>query len=244
MKPLAETDFTLEPGTPADLRALAHLHYCTATPAGTAFILRARARLGTRTCGVLVVTYPVLNAPWRARAWPEHFAGPRCAHADRAAAQRAAARRANAFVRCIARVIIDPRERGLCLAAALVRAYLARPLTPCTEALAAQGAIAPFFTAAGMRAIDSPPAQRDILLTRRLSRLGLSAEHLLSGLPGLDAPTHAALCAALRQWARTSSATRAAAGAPLADLAHRAANALLAPRRIFVHESRAAQEAA
>ena len=68
------------------------------------------------TAGVLLLSLPVLNARWRAVAWPELFAD---------IGKREAARRANAHVRTISRVVVDPRFRGRGIGSALVRRVIA-----------------------------------------------------------------------------------------------------------------------
>lgn len=68
------------------------------------------------TAGVLLLSLPVLNARWRAVAWPVLFAD---------IGKREAARRANAHVRTISRVVVDPRFRGRGIGSALVRRVIA-----------------------------------------------------------------------------------------------------------------------
>ena len=148
----------IEPGTRADLGALKHHHYRTHDPASIAHILRATRTTHaghTILAGVLVVTYPTLNARWRTRAYPGRFD---------TGSPRDDARRLNAEVRTIARVIVEPRSRALGIASALVRAYLARPLTPITEALASMGAVSPFFERAGMTGYRPHRAPSDLRL--------------------------------------------------------------------------------
>ena len=136
---------TIEHGTISDYRRLAHLHYRGAQPATHTLVLRA-----TRTCpivgeilaGVLVVSMPTLNSAWRNRAWPGVFS---------TESKTINAKRINKHLRCISRVIIDPRSRGLGIASALVRAYLEQPQTTATESIAAMGSVCPFIERAGMQ---------------------------------------------------------------------------------------------
>ena len=60
-------------------------------------------------------------------------------------------------LRCISRVIVDPRYRGLSLAVRLVRHALETATTRYTEALAVMGRVSPFFERAGMTAYERPP---------------------------------------------------------------------------------------
>ncbi len=57
---------TIEPGTPADLEALSALHYRGGPPATVDLVLRCIAPDdgAPALAGVLVVSRPVLNAPW------------------------------------------------------------------------------------------------------------------------------------------------------------------------------------
>lgn len=168
----SERPFRISRGTADDLRALSVFHYRTSSlatdasggshakcglPATIAQVLVARfSRQAVATTaslrrleaddviGVLGVSMPALNAPgrWRERAWPDLFAA--------ATSRREQAHAVNTHLRTISRVIVDPRFRGVGVASALVRAYLASPLTEATEALAAMGHVSGFFTAAGM----------------------------------------------------------------------------------------------
>ena len=201
--------------SPEAYASLAHLHYRAGSPATLAGVWGAR--IGRDLAGVLVVSAPVLNGPWRGLAWGPGF--------------DASPRAVNRSVRCISRLIIDPRFRGIGIATALVRAYLASPLTPCTEALAAMGRACPCFERAGMRAVAFPPSRRDRRLSHRLAVLGIDPCRLV------HAPTcgallreHASLGPALRRWANDSRATRARRDADPIDLAVCAAAALASPR--------------
>ena len=62
----------------------------------------------------------------------------------------------NKNIRCISRVIIDPRYRGFGLASRLVQETMPQMQVPIIEALAAMGQFNPFFEKAGMTAY---PAQ-------------------------------------------------------------------------------------
>ena len=159
----------IERGTIHDYAALAHLHYRAGRPASVVRVLRARH--GGEVIGVLVVSMPTLDGWWRELAWPGRF---RCGDKSRDTA------RLNREVRCISRVIVDPRRRGTGVARLLVRAYLRRPLTPLTESCAAMGAWCPFFSAAGMTEYRSPPSARDARLADALAGCGLGVHALLT----------------------------------------------------------------
>ena len=158
-----------------DFRALARYHYLAGPPAVPVLTLRARAR--GELAGVLVVAMPTLNGVWRELAWPGRYA---------TGDKRRDVASLNREVRTIARVIVDPRFRGLGVARRLVRTYLDDPLTPATEAVAAMGRISPFFERAGMTAYELPVDDRDARLGDALVAVGVEAWRLLEG--GTTAP--------------------------------------------------------
>lgn len=217
----------IEPGGREDLAALAPLHYCAGDRPGVERVLVARwPALGEQPAGVLAAARPALNGAWRRIAWPGLFEG-----VDR----REAARRLNERVRTIARVIVDPRARGLGVGVALVRAYLADPLTPCTEAVASMGSVSPFFERAGMRAVRCPvsPALGRLLARLELLRVEpfrLACPEVALGRAGRRRDE---VEAALRAWARASRATYRLADGPIDALCIRAAWAST-PRWAFV----------
>jgi GNAT superfamily N-acetyltransferase len=224
--------FEIRPGTISDYHALSRFHYRAARPATIARILVIDVSLSD-TVGVLTVSMPTLNGRWRDLAWPDRFRS-----RDRAADTA----RINRELRTISRVIIDPRYRGLGLAAALVRAYLARPLTPATEAVAAMGAISPFFERAGMMPYTLAPHAREQRLAHALQATEIAAIHLLR----MSSPSEwchwsqppwavASVLRALQTWANASRTTRHLLAAPPHQLARAAAMALLARPIAYAH---------
>ncbi|MDX2118733.1 MAG: hypothetical protein SFY96_11170 [Planctomycetota bacterium] len=208
-----DSETRLEPGTRADYLALERFHYLSQSPATMVRVLRAMD--GGVLAGVLVVSMPTLNAWWRAKAWPgwEGVAGP-----DRAARAHAI----NADLRTISRVIIEPRWRATGLAAALVRAYLAEPLTSRTEALAAMGVACPFFERAGMRRVESAVV-RDAELRRALRGADVRVWELMDEVRVRRMLRRAPrLERELRVWANRSRASRRWRNAPIEELAARA----------------------
>ena len=119
---------------------LAH-HYRGDGPATVVRTLALVERAVSSPVACLAVSMPTLNAAWRSVAWPGVFE-------SNDQAERAHV--VNVGLRCISRVIVDPRYRGLGLASRLVRAYLTDPITPMTEAVASMGRVCPFFVRAGM----------------------------------------------------------------------------------------------
>jgi ABC-type lipoprotein export system ATPase subunit/GNAT superfamily N-acetyltransferase len=214
-------------GSTADYQALAPIHYLPGRPASIERVLTARCQ--GELAAVLTISRPTLNSRHRQLAWPGRFAG---------RDKRAAAQRVNREIRTISRVIVDPRFQGLGVARRLVARYLADPVTPCTEALAAMGAVSPFFARAGMTAYALPPSRRNARLIDALAHANLAPHDLArpdhslrraraaSAIPFLDRE--------LRRWAAASGATDRRAKDPIETL-WRLAAARLAPVVAYAH---------
>jgi GNAT superfamily N-acetyltransferase len=158
----------IEQGTLDDYRKLASFHYRSAHPGGVCDVLRMVLRrptvvgrfLGRRDdsqlIGVLVRSLPSLSCQLRDLATGNRY---------RELSPRERGIMLNREVRCISRVVIDPRLRGLGLAVRLVRHALqnlppSAPTLRYTEALAAMGHVSPFFEKAGMTRFDRPLRSR------------------------------------------------------------------------------------
>jgi ABC-type ATPase with predicted acetyltransferase domain len=136
-------------GTIRDYDRLGVFHYLAGRPAAhkRVYVVRTprsarRAQPGLpEVAGVAVVSPPVLQCRARNAVTAGRYAGP-----DR----KSAAARLNAEVECISRVVVHPMVRGAHLAVRLVRHVLRTAATPRVEALAAMGAVHPFFSLAGM----------------------------------------------------------------------------------------------
>jgi GNAT superfamily N-acetyltransferase len=85
----------------------------------------------------------------------------------------------NRDIRCITRVIIEPRFRGLGVASWLVRETLTRADVPIVEAVAVMGSVNPFFEKAGMQKFEAPLQQRCVRIQQALSMVGLEGNILL-----------------------------------------------------------------
>lgn len=169
---------TIENGTIADYHQLAHHHYRSGKPATHTLVLRAMRSFPITMpahdpilAGVIVISMPTLNGAWRNRAWPGHFNNQ--SKSDNA-------KRINRDLRCISRVIIDPRSRGLGIASNLVRHYLANPQTPATESIAAMGSICPFFERAGMKPYTLIHTNDDLRLLDAIEHEQLVLNDLIS----------------------------------------------------------------
>ena len=217
-------------GRRADLQALAHHHYRAGLPATIERVIRAIDRETGTLAGVLAISRPTLNGAWRAHAWPGRF---------NAKDKSANARAINRDLRTISRVIVDPRFRAVGLAKSLVRGYLRNPDTDCTEAIAAMGAVCPFFASAGMvtHTITRRPA--DERLIRALRDAGVETWRLATPDLALaralrNAGEHT-IDRELRIWARASASTSKRADAPIQTIFNRACTALAAPPIAYTH---------
>ena len=151
--------FRVEAGAWADYLGVARHHYRAKRPATVCQVWRLVAdwaddstppllwRAGgySRLAGVLVVSYPVLQAAARNQATGNRY----CTPLDK----RIGAGRLNREVRTISRVIIHPLYRGLGLAGLFVADALDRIGSPVVEAFARMGEFVPFFRQAGMEEV-------------------------------------------------------------------------------------------
>lgn len=145
---------------------------------------------GRGVVGVLVVSMPMLRCRLRDEATGGRYARIRDAR------ERAAL--INAEVRCISRVVVDPRWRGLGIAVQLVKQALGNAETVYTEAVAAMGAVHPLFEKAGMTGYQRPAHEFDLRMKAALQRAGIDLETL--GGPGALAARLAELPTGLRAW--------------------------------------------
>jgi GNAT superfamily N-acetyltransferase len=218
---------TISPGTWADYLALERFHYRAGVPATKVRILAARE--GDSLAGVLVVSMPTLNGRWRDLAWP----------GQRPRDRRRSMRWINREVRCLSRVIVEPRFRGRSIARRLVEEYLRAPDSLKTEAVAAMGAFCPFFKAAGMREVTPGRVVRDVVLASAFARASLSPFECadLSRVRRAMGRSRA-LRREIERWARASRATSRCCDdlnlEKLAELACLGGHAIAHPPRVFV----------
>lgn len=85
----------------------------------------------------------------------------------------------NRDIRCISRVIIEPRIRGIGVGAWLVRQTLPMAQTPIVEALAIMGDVNPFFEKAGMKKFTAALPTRCVMMREALSAIGIEDKMLL-----------------------------------------------------------------
>jgi hypothetical protein len=149
---------------------LSAFHYrdCSLGPYAAVYALKdmhpAALRTGT-IAGVIVYTTPAPNLEMRKIALGDVFSG----FSDR----RIGLAMVNKNIRCISRVIIEPRYRGIGLASMLVRKTLNRLGMPIVEAMAVMGRVNPFFEKASMRAYFSRPSLRCVKLVEAFGAVGI-----------------------------------------------------------------------
>ena len=85
----------------------------------------------------------------------------------------------NKNIRRISRLVIEPRFRGLGLAARLVRETMPQLNVPIIEAVAVMGRVNPFLERAGMTAYKAKPHAAHVQLVEALSLLGVEDAELI-----------------------------------------------------------------
>ena len=156
-------------GDIGDYKDLAHYHYRDGRLGPFTNIFALKSVLG-KTVGVIVYTMPQPALELRNIAANNMFTG-----FDRST-QLALV---NKHIRCIARVIIEPRFRGLGLASRLVRETMPQMQMPIIEALAVMGLVNPFFEKAGMTAYTAKLPARCVRFVEALSLVGIERAELI-----------------------------------------------------------------
>ena len=157
------------PARHADYEHLARFHYLSAALGPTHAIYKLIdehlwRRLAAPVVGVIVYGIPSANLAARNAATGGMFSG-----LDRSAALTLL----NERMVCIRRVIIEPRYRGLGLAARLVAETMPLAGTAMVEAVSVMGRIHPFFERAGMRAFAPCPDAKTERMAAALEAVGL-----------------------------------------------------------------------
>jgi hypothetical protein len=128
-----------------------------------------RGRFGNMV-GVIVYTMPAPNVEMRNVATGSVFGG-----VDR----RLGLRIVNENVRCIRRVIIEPRYRGLGLASHLVAETMPKLNVPIVESIAVMARFNPFFEKAGMKGWVGRPQLRTVRLIEALGMVGVGEDEFI-----------------------------------------------------------------
>ncbi len=155
----------IERGGIGDYEALAHYHYRDGAIGPYAAIYAIRPGVG-----VIVYAMPSTGLELRNAATRNIFSG-----FDRAT-QLALI---NKNIRCISRVIIEPRYRGLGLAVRLVRETMPLMNVPIVEAAAVMGQVNPFFEKAGMAAYTAPMSAKHRQMLEAFSMVGIEENELI-----------------------------------------------------------------
>lgn len=146
-------------------------------------------------------------------------------------------------LRCISRVIVDPRYRGLGLAVGLVRHALKTATTRYTEAIAVMGRVSPFFHRAGMTEYERPPLEFGQRALAALRFAGIAPhdlampQHIERRINALAEPTQSLLLRELYRWYRTAAGRGASREPTLASVLAAAQQRLLANPIYYLHEN-------
>ena len=157
-------------GGVSDYKRLEGYHYRDVYngPFAAVFALRPKRYIvGMRrsdVVGVIGYTMPVAGCEQRDVATGGAFSG-----LDRAAGLSLI----NRHMRCVSRVIIDPRFRSLGLASRLVAETMPQLNVAMIEAMAVMGRFHPFFERAGMTAYDGPEPLRCVRMAEALGAIGV-----------------------------------------------------------------------
>lgn len=169
-------DLEIVPGGIEDYKKLAYYHYRQGQlgPVAGIFALRPRALLASRleidVVGVIAYTMPGPGLELRRVATGGVFSG-----FDRSTALALI----NKNIRRIARVIIEPRFRGLGLASRLVAETMPQMNIPIIESLAVMGLVNPFFEKAGMKAYTAEMPERCVRMVEAMSFVGIEDDELI-----------------------------------------------------------------
>lgn len=166
----------LVPGDMGDYEQLAAYHYREERPVvvKAVYVLRPVRPLGSfghRPAGVIVYTMPNPRVELRTVATGGRFAG-----LDR----QTELSLLNRSVRCIARVIVEPRLRGIGLASRLVRATMPMMNVPIVEAMGVMPRVNPFLERAGMKAFEPRVPVEHVKLIEAFSAVQVEESDLVS----------------------------------------------------------------
>jgi len=171
-----DKELEIVPGDTGDYEQLAAYHYRGERPVAVKAVYALRPRqplgsLGHRPAGVIVYTMPNPRVQLRTVATGGRFAG-----LDR----HTELELLNRSIRCIARVIIEPRLRGIGLATRLVRETMPQMNVPIIEALGVMPLVNPFLERAGMTAFAPRVPVEHVKLIEALSVVQIQESDLVS----------------------------------------------------------------
>jgi hypothetical protein len=151
-----------------DYRKLSRFHYRDSRLGPFAAIFALRSGNG-QSVGVVVYTMPSPGLELRNIATGNIFTG---------LGRSMRLKIINKNFRCISRVIIEPRYRGLGLAAELVSRTMPQMKTAVIESMAVMGLVNPFFEKAGMTAYHGPMPARCVQMIEAFSMVGIEKDLL------------------------------------------------------------------
>jgi hypothetical protein len=162
-------------GDMSDYRQLCVYHYRDNLPVAVKAVYAIRPKrplgsFGRKPAGVIVYTMPNPRIELRTLATNGAFSG-----LDR----QTELALLNRHVRCIARVIIEPRFRGIGLAVRLVRETMPRLDVPIIEALGVMPLVNPFLERAGMKSFEPRVPVEHVELLEALSAVGIEENDLI-----------------------------------------------------------------
>lgn len=168
-------ELQIVPGDMRDYEQLCAHHYRDSRPVAVKAIYAIRPRrplgsFGRKPAGVIVYTMPNPRIELRTPATDGIFRG-----LDR----QTELALLNRHVRCIARVIIEPRFRGISLAVRLVRATMPMLGVPMIEALGVMPLVNPFLERAGMKSFEPRVPVEHVELLEALSAVGIEEDDLI-----------------------------------------------------------------
>ena len=234
------------PGTRADYLALKAHHYRPGNPMTMTRVLvihdttpsasdRFLARPATpQAIAVLVESLPALSCRLRDEALFGRYGHLR---------PKPRSQLLNEELRCISRVIVDPRYRGMGLAVRLIRHALSTATTRYTEAMAVMGRVSPFFKRAGMTAYERPalPAEERALAALRFVGIGPNELALASliqqRIEALPESPRRLLIKELTRWYRTAGGRGISTSPSLSDVIDTARQQLLANPVYYLKEN-------
>ena len=168
-------ELEIVPGDMSDYGLLAAYHYRDSRPVGVKAVYtirpkRALGSFGRRPAGVIVYTMPNPRIELRTIATGGAFSG-----LDR----QTELELLNRHVRCIARVIVEPRFRGIGLAVRLVRETMPMLNVPIIEALGVMPLVNPFLERAGMKSFEPRVPVEHVELLEAFSAVGIEEGDLI-----------------------------------------------------------------
>ncbi|MCU0918488.1 MAG: hypothetical protein MUC88_28605 [Planctomycetes bacterium] len=168
-------ELEIVPGDLRDYDRLAVYHYRQVRPVAVkaVYVLRPRRPLdgpGHDAAGVVVYALPGPRVEVRTIATKGVFCG-----LDR----QTELELLNRYVRCIARVVVAPRFRGIGLAVRLVRETMPRLEVPFVEALGVMPLVNPFLERAGLQAFTPRIPAAHVETLEALSLVGIEEDDLV-----------------------------------------------------------------